>query len=111
MVQGETPTISIGMVWVDLYDPARKRLVWRGDAGKSIDLRKSPAKSYKMLQKTMGKLFRSYPPPPNLGASEPTTAAIIDTRLYLAFSSGRTSKPAAVRSDAEPNRAATIPTG
>ena len=66
-VQGETSTISIGMVWIDLYDPARKRLVWRGDASKTIDLRKSPEKNYRNLQKTMSRLFRNYPPPPNQG--------------------------------------------
>jgi Domain of unknown function (DUF4136) len=66
-VQGETSTISVGMVWIDLYDPARKRLVWRGDASKTIDLGKSPQKNYRNLQKTMGKLFRNYPPPPNQG--------------------------------------------
>ena len=66
-VQGETSTISIGMVWIDLYDPARKRLVWRGDASKTIDLRKSPEKNYRNLQKTMNRLFRNYPPPPNQG--------------------------------------------
>ena len=66
-MQGETSAISLGMVWIDLYDPARKRLVWRGDAAKSIDLRKNSEKNYKNLRKSMGKLFRNYPPPPNQG--------------------------------------------
>ena len=70
-VQGETSAISVGMVWIDLYDPARKRLVWRGDASKTIDLRKNPEKNYKNLHKAMGKLFRNYPPPPSKGLNEP----------------------------------------
>ena len=62
--QGETSTISVGMVWVDLYDPARKRLVWRGDASKTVDPKKDPKKNYKNLEKAMAKLFKDYPPPP-----------------------------------------------
>ena len=69
-VQGETTSMSVGMVWVDLYDPAKKQLVWRGDACKAIDLRKNPEKNYKNLQKAMENVFRNYPPPPNPGVSE-----------------------------------------
>jgi len=63
-MQGETSNISVGMLWVDLYDPARKYLVWRGDASKAIDLRKTPEKNYKKLRKAMESVFRNYPPPP-----------------------------------------------
>ena len=45
-----------------LYDPARKQLIWRGDATKTIDLKKDPDKNYKNLQKAMAKLFENYPP-------------------------------------------------
>ena len=69
-VQGETTSMSVGMVWVDLYDPAEKQLVWRGDACKTIDLRKNPGKNYKTLHKAMAKLFGNYPPPANPGVSE-----------------------------------------
>ena len=61
-VTGQTSTIPIGTLVVDLYDPARKQLVWRGDASKSIDLKKDPDKNYKNLQKTTAKLFKNYPP-------------------------------------------------
>ncbi len=64
-VQGQTSTISVGTLVVDLYDPARKQLIWRGDATKTIDLKKDPDKNYKNLQKAMAKLFRNYPPAPN----------------------------------------------
>jgi hypothetical protein len=61
-VQGQTSTIPIGTLVVGLYDPARKQLIWRGDATKSIDLKKDPDKNYKNLQKAMAKLFENYPP-------------------------------------------------
>ena len=62
IVQGETSTISIGMVWIDLYDPGRKQLVWRGDARRAIDLKKDSHKNYKSVKKCMVKLFKNYPP-------------------------------------------------
>ena len=43
----------------------KKRLVWRGDASKTIDLSKTPEKNYKKLRKAMQNVFRNYPPPPN----------------------------------------------
>ena len=61
-VHGETSTIPVGILVVDLYDPGRKHLIWRGDASKTIDLKKDPDKNYKNLQKAMAKLFRNYPP-------------------------------------------------
>ena len=61
-VQGQTSTIPVGVLVVDVYDHARKQLVWRGDASKSLDLKKDPDRNYKNLQKAMGKLFKNYPP-------------------------------------------------
>lgn len=61
-VNGQTSTIPTGMVLVDLFDPARKQLVWRGDASKTLDLNKDPDKNYRNLQKAMTKLFKNYPP-------------------------------------------------
>jgi Domain of unknown function (DUF4136) len=48
-----------------LYDPARTQLIWRGDASKTVDLKKDPNKNYQTLQKAMAKLFKNYPPQPN----------------------------------------------
>jgi Domain of unknown function (DUF4136) len=48
---------------MDVYDVGRKQLVWRGDAIKTIDLKKEPEKNYRNLQKVMAKLFKNYPPP------------------------------------------------
>jgi len=61
-VTGQTSTIASGMLLIDLYDPATKQLVWRGDATKTIDIKKDPDKNYKTLQKAMAKLFKNYPP-------------------------------------------------
>ena len=63
-VQGQTATIPVGILLIDLYDIGRKQLVWRGDAIKTIDLKKDPDKNYKNLQKVMAKLFKNYPPVP-----------------------------------------------
>jgi hypothetical protein len=63
-VQGQTSTIPVGILLMDLYDIGKKQLVWRGDAVKTIDLKKDPDKNYKNLQKVMAKLFKNYPPTP-----------------------------------------------
>ena len=55
-------TIDIGKLVVDLFDPAKKQLVWRGAASKTLDIKKDPDKNYQNLQKAMAKLFKSYPP-------------------------------------------------
>jgi hypothetical protein len=61
-VQGQTSTIPVGILFVDLYDTGKKQLIWRGDADKTIDLKKDPNKNYKNLQKAVAKLFKNYPP-------------------------------------------------
>ena len=61
-VTGQTSTIPVGMLLVDLFDPAKKQLIWRGDASKTLDLKKDPDKNYKNLQKAMTKLFKNYTP-------------------------------------------------
>jgi hypothetical protein len=61
-VQGQTSTIPVGILLMDLYEVGRKQLVWRGDAIKTIELKKDPDKNYKNLQKVMAKLFKNYPP-------------------------------------------------
>lgn len=64
-VTGQTSTIAAGMLLIDLFDSSRKQLVWRGDASKTLDLKKDPDKNYRTLQKAMTKLFKNYPPPPS----------------------------------------------
>src|SRR5262245_56475657 len=55
-------TIEIGKLVVNISDPAKKQLVWRGDAEKTLDVKKDPEKNYRNLQKAMAKLFKNYPP-------------------------------------------------
>jgi Domain of unknown function (DUF4136) len=63
-ISGSTSSIPVGVIVVDLFDPARKQLIWRGDASNTINLKKDPDKNYRTLQKAMTKLFKNYPPPP-----------------------------------------------
>ena len=63
-LQAQTSTVPFGTLIVSLYDPARNRLIWRGDATNAVDLKKDPGKNYKKLQKAMVKLFKNYPPQP-----------------------------------------------
>jgi hypothetical protein len=60
---GQTSTIYIGQIAVDMYAPAPKTLVWRGTASKTLDPKASPEKQQKNLDKAMVKLFKNYPPP------------------------------------------------
>ncbi len=61
-VQGQTSTIPVGTLLVNLYDAGKKQMIWRGDATKTVELKKDPDKNYKNLQKAMTKLFKNYPP-------------------------------------------------
>lgn len=57
-----TTTIEVGKLVVDVSDPARNQIVWRGFASKTLDISKDPEKNYEKLQKAMAKLFKNYPP-------------------------------------------------
>ena len=55
-------TIEVGKLVMELFDPARSQLVWRGSAAKTLDIKKDPDKNYRNLEKAMAKLFKNYPP-------------------------------------------------
>ena len=59
---GQTSTIYIGQLAVDMYDATHKDLVWRGTANKTLDAKAKPEKQQKNLAKAMKKLFKNYPP-------------------------------------------------
>jgi uncharacterized protein DUF4136 len=59
---GQTSTIYMGQLAVDMYDSANKDLVWRGVASKQLDTKAKPEKRQKNLTKAMTKLFKNYPP-------------------------------------------------
>jgi hypothetical protein len=57
-----TSTIHVGSVALDMYDAGTKQLVWRGIASKEMDLKASPEKRQKNLDKGLAKLLKNYPP-------------------------------------------------
>jgi hypothetical protein len=61
---GQTSTIYIGSVALDMYDTAAKQLVWRGQASKTIDQKAKPDKVRKNIDKGVTKLLKNFPPPP-----------------------------------------------
>ena len=60
---GQTDTIYVGQLALDMYDSANKDLVWRGVASKTIDEKAKPDKQAKNLAKAVKKLLKNYPPP------------------------------------------------
>jgi len=61
---GTTSTIYVGQLALDMYDPAKKALVWRGNASKTLDEKAKPEKQQKNLTKAVTKMLKNYPPPP-----------------------------------------------
>jgi hypothetical protein len=62
MARANTSTVEVGTLVVELYDPDRKQLVWRGSVSKTLNINKDPDKNYKNLEKAVAKLLRNYPP-------------------------------------------------
>jgi Domain of unknown function (DUF4136) len=60
---GQTSTIHIGELALDMYDPAAKQIVWRGTASRTLDAKAKPDKRQKNLTKGVAKLLKNYPPP------------------------------------------------
>jgi hypothetical protein len=60
---GQTSTIYIGQLAMDMYDSTNHKLVWRGVASKTIDPKAKPEKQEKNLKKAVVKLLKNYPPP------------------------------------------------
>jgi len=59
---GSTSTIYVGTLVLDMYDSAKKSLVWRGVATKTIDPKAKPEKQQKNIDKAVKKLLKNYPP-------------------------------------------------
>lgn len=56
--------IVIGTIVVDIADAEEKKMVWRGIASKEVDVKASPEKREKNIQKAAEKLFKNFPPKP-----------------------------------------------
>jgi len=61
-IHGTTSTVENGKLTLGLFDPAKKQLVWRGSASKTLDIKQDPDKNYRNLNRAMAKLFKNYPP-------------------------------------------------
>lgn len=64
MTTGQTSTIYVGQLALDMDDSKNHDLVWRGIVSKSIDPKAKPEKQQKNLTKAVAKLLKNYPPPP-----------------------------------------------
>jgi len=64
MTTGQTSTIYVGQLALDMYSSAPHTLVWRGVASKTLDERAKPEKQEKNLTKAVTKMLKNYPPPP-----------------------------------------------
>jgi hypothetical protein len=63
MTTGQTSTIYIGQLALDMYHAGPKTLVWRGTASKTLDANAKPDKQQKNLAKSVAKMLKNYPPP------------------------------------------------
>jgi Domain of unknown function (DUF4136) len=59
---GNTSTIYIGQLALDMNDTANHDLVWRGVVSKTIDPKAKPDKQQKELTNAVAKLLKNYPP-------------------------------------------------
>jgi Domain of unknown function (DUF4136) len=62
MTTGQTSTIYVGQLALDMYAPSPRALVWRGVASKTLDPKAKPEKQQKNLEKAVAKVLRNYPP-------------------------------------------------
>jgi hypothetical protein len=60
---GQTTTIYVGQLDLDMYNSTAKDLVWRGVVSKTLDPKAKPDKQQKNLSKAVAKLLKNYPPP------------------------------------------------
>ena len=55
-------TVHSGELVLDIYDAARKQLVWRGSVAHAIDADAKPEKKQKHMDYAVEKLLKGYPP-------------------------------------------------
>jgi hypothetical protein len=61
--RGQTSTILVGQLALDMYASAARNLVWRGFASKTLDSKAKPDKQQKNLDKAVAKMLKNFPPP------------------------------------------------
>lgn len=62
MATATSSTIAVGTLGLDFYDPASKKLVWRGEATKALNPSSNQEKNQKHLDKAVEKLLKDFPP-------------------------------------------------
>ena len=62
MTTGQTSTIYVGQLAIDMYASSPKTLVWRGTASKTLDPKAKPEKQDKNLKKAVAKTLKNFPP-------------------------------------------------
>jgi len=62
MTTGQTNTLYVGQLALDMYSSKPHTLVWRGAASKTLDTEAKPDKQQKNLAKAVSKLLKNYPP-------------------------------------------------
>ena len=62
MTTGQTSTIYVGQLALDMYASSPNTLVWRGVASKTLDPKAKPEKQEKNLKKAVAKVLKNYPP-------------------------------------------------
>lgn len=62
MTTGQTSTLYVGQLAIDMYDSANQDLVWRGVGSKTLDPEAKPDKQQKNLAKAVKKILKNYPP-------------------------------------------------
>lgn len=64
MADVRTSTVNVGTLVLDVYDPAKKELVWRGSASETVNKSTSAEKKQEHLDKAATKLLKDFPPKP-----------------------------------------------
>lgn len=57
-----TSTVNVGTLVIDFFDPAAKKLIWRGQGTKTLNPSKDPQKNQERLEKGVKKILKNFPP-------------------------------------------------
>lgn len=61
--QTRANTVLTGTLVLDLYERAKKQLVWRGQVSKTLDPTRKPERRRERLDKAVDAMLKNYPPP------------------------------------------------
>ena len=62
MTSATSPTLDVGTVVLDVYDPTAKLLVWTGVATRALDPNSNEEENLKNADRAAQKMLRNYPP-------------------------------------------------